>query len=460
MGLFDLFGSNKKKEEEAALLNEQLEAERKAAELEEIKKKHMEEGWPSPVKINPIRVEGVEDDILEDPLSEERKEEIGMLVYDEDISADTIRFLSMQELLFLLTVMEKFQKISPLPGYEANHRKVYNEVLGRVRDAKLLYVLYDATTGYPFIDHGYINIFSSQEYAENAGKVFGKQYRRLIIKPCKADNEAESAKDRRSFFDYLYYLGAEDFIIDNGYYRAHFKRKEIVAAPWDWGEDKDNSPKNPQLVFAMLDFLGEARWPVKYEKRREVLATKEMRMARAAQAAKYIVPMQHEGPVEVMDDGRFKFTKDTKIRFPEIKSKDEKHFLPIFTDGIEFTKMFAKSDFKGAVFAFPDILRFVGEKDGVIINPAGQKIMIPRERMLALQMAAQAVASSKGGANKPAKRKLSDTEAAIKSAMSGKGIAAKAEEEILEGESIAHLEDDIPMTDIVETPDENFEVSE
>ncbi|WP_035767639.1 SseB family protein [Butyrivibrio sp. NC2002] len=461
MGLFDIFGGKKNKEEDEALLNEQLEAERKEAELSSIKEKHMAEGWPSPVRINPIKVEGVEEDVLEDPISDERKDEIGMMIYDEDISVEAIRFLDMQELLFLLTAMEKFQKIAPIPGYEANHRKIYNEILGRVRDAKMLYVLYDATTGYPFIDHGYINIFSCQEYAENAGKVFGKQYRRLIIKPCKADNEAESAKDRRSFFDYLYYLGIEDFIIDNGYYRAHFKRKEIVAAPADWGSNADNSPKNPQLVFAMLDFLGEVRWPVKYEKRKEVLATKEMRMARAAQAANYIVPMQHEGPVEVMDDGKFKFTKDTKIRFPEIKSKDEKHFLPIFTDGIEFTKMFANSDFKGAVFAFPDILRFVGQKDGVIINPAGQKIMIPRERMLALQMAAQTVAAANAGNKKPAKKKLSDTEAAIKSAMSGKGIAAKTpEEEILSGESIASLDDDMPMTELSNEDAAPIELSE
>ncbi len=461
MGIFSIFGGKKGKEEEEALLNEQLEAEKKEAELSAIKEKHMAQGWPTPGRINPIKVEGMDEEVLEDPVSEERKEEIGMMVYDEDISTDAIRFFSVQELLFLLTTMERFQKIAPLPGYESNHRKIYNEVLARVRDAKMLYVLYDATTGYPFIDHGYINIFSSQEYAENAGRIFGKQYRRLVIKPCKADNDAESAKDRRSFFDYLYYLGVEDFIVDNGYYRAHFKRKEIVAAPSDWGSNSDNSPKNPRLVFAMNDFLGEVRWPVKYEKRKEVLATKEMRMARAAQAANYIVPMQHEGPVEVMEDGKFKFTKETKIRFPEIKTKDEKHFLPIFTDGIEFSKMFANSEFKGAVFAFPDILRFVGDKDGVIINPAGQKIMIPRDRMMALQMAAQTVAASKSAGKKPAKKKLSDTEAAIQSAMSGKGVAAKhSEDDLLEGESIAQLEDDMPMTELGTDNAEQIELTD
>ncbi|WP_022762756.1 MULTISPECIES: SseB family protein [unclassified Butyrivibrio] len=427
MGIFNFLGGKKNKEEEEALL-EQQEAERKEQAISELKEKHKELGWPTPGKLNPVKTEGMEEVSFEDPLTDERKDEIGELVYEENLNPETIKFFSLQELLFLLTVQEKFNKVAPLPGYEANHRKVYNEILGRVRDARTLYVLFDKTTGYPFIDHGYINIYSSEEYAEEAVKVFAKQFRQLAVRPCKADNEAESASERRTFFDYLYYLGIENFIVDNGYYRAHFKRNEIVAAPDDWGGNGDKSPKNPALVFAILDFLGEARWPVKYEKREEVLKAKEMRMATAAQAAKYIVPMQHEGPVEVLDDGRFKFTADTKIRFPEIKSTDEKHFLPVFTDGIEFSKMFRNTEYRGAVFGFADILKFVGDKAGVIINPAGEKIMIPRERMLALHLVGQAAEAKKGG-SKPAKKKLSETEAAIQSAMSGKGIASKNTDE-------------------------------
>ncbi|WP_029322631.1 SseB family protein [Butyrivibrio sp. AE3004] len=428
MGLFDFLGNKKNREEEEALLMEQ-EAEQREKALEELKEKHKDLGWPSPGKLNPIRIEGQENLEFEDPLSDERKDEIGQLVYEEDLNLDTIKFFSMQELLFLLTVQEGYQRIAPIPGYEANHRKVYNEILGRVRDAKTLYVLFDSMTGYPFIDHGYINIYSSEEYAQAAVNAFSKQFRKLIVRPCKADNDAESASERRTFFDYLYYLGAENFIVDNGFYRAHFKRNEIVAAPGDWGNGGDKSPKNPELVFAILDFLGEARWPVKYEKRDAVLAAKEMRMAQAAQAAHYIVPMMHEGPVEVLDDGRYKFTADTKIRFPEIKSSDEKHFLPVFTDGIEFSKAFRNTDYKGAVFGFGDILKFVGDKNGIIINPNGQKVMIPRDRMLALHMAAQAASAGKNAGTKTQKKKLSETEAAVQSAMSGKGIAAKASDE-------------------------------
>ena len=175
MGLFNFLGGKKSKEEEAALL-EQQEAEKKEQEIAELKEKHKELGWPVPGRLNPIKIDGQEDISFEDPLSDERKNEIGELVYEEDINAETIRFLSLQELLFLLTVQEKFQKEAPIPGYEANHRKVYNEILNRIRDAKTLFVLFDLNTGYPFIDHGYINIYSCEEYAQEAVKDFEKQF--------------------------------------------------------------------------------------------------------------------------------------------------------------------------------------------------------------------------------------------------------------------------------------------
>ena len=109
----------------------------------------MEQGWPTLAKLNPVKVAGQEEELFEDPLTDERKEEIGQMLYEEEISTDALRFFSMQELLFLLTAQERFNKIAAFPGYEANHRKIYNEILGRVRDAKMLYVLYDLVTGYP-----------------------------------------------------------------------------------------------------------------------------------------------------------------------------------------------------------------------------------------------------------------------------------------------------------------------
>ena len=389
MGIFDLFGG--KKASENAEANEEMNAaSQKEKEMQAAMDAHADMEWPGFPKLNPVNGQDLGDDVMPETVTEERKNEIGEMIYDDDISPESLRFLSNQEVLFLLTALEVFQKEAPLPGFEKNHRKVYNELLGRVRDAETLFVLYDATTGYPFIDHGFGNVYFEKELAEKAVAMFAKQYRRLMVRDIKVENPDDTAAVKRGFFDYLYYIGVENIIVDNGAYRARFKRSEIVAAPGDWNhEDAAPNPINQELNFAMLDFMGELRWPVQYEKRNDIVRAKEMRMLSLIRNSSFIVPMMHEGPVEVLENGLMKFNKDTKFKFLMLNTKDDKHFLPIFTDGIEFSKKLRGSEWNAAVFKYQDILKFVNDKDGIAINPDGQNVIIPKERMLMLEAAGQ-----------------------------------------------------------------------
>lgn len=412
MGIFNLFGG-KKGEDDAAKAEQEL-AVKKEKTIEEIKEAHADLSWPVIQKINPVNAKGTEEVLMDETVSDERKDEIGPYIYEEEISADTIKSLSSQELLFLLTALEMYHKKSPLPGFEKNHRNIYNEVLGRVRDAEYLYVLYDAATGYPFIDHGFGNVYLEEEIANKAVELFAKQFRRLVVRKCKVENDQLPANVKRGFFDYLYYIGIDNLVVDNGAYRARFKRSEIVASPMDWNNDKkDASPVNPALNFAMLDFLGEVKWPVNYEKRPEIVKAKEMRMISLIRSGSFIVPMQHEGPVETTEDGRMKMGKDTKIKFLIVKDPNGKQFLPIYTDAIEFTKKLAGPEWNAAVFKYQDILKFVQDKDGISINPAGQGIMIPKDRMMAIEMAGQQVEAMKAAA------KAAGAKGAAKGATSG-----------------------------------------
>ena len=69
--------------------------------------------------------------------------------------------------------------------------------------------------------------------------------------------------------------------------------------------------------------------------------------------------------------------------------------MPVFTDGVEFAKKFGKDGFEGGVFGFQDVMRFIQDKEGFVINPMGQNIMIPKDRILALEAAAQAAQAAK-----------------------------------------------------------------
>ena len=167
MGLFDFFGGKKaaQEQEEQELRSA---AEKKEKEMQSAMDAHADMEWPGFPRLNPINIKSDDAVVMDETVSKERKDEIGEMIYDEDMSADSLKFLSNQEILFLLTALEVFQKKAPLPGFEKNHRKVYNELLSRVRDAEVLYVLYDATTGYPFIDHGFANVYFEKEIAEKA----------------------------------------------------------------------------------------------------------------------------------------------------------------------------------------------------------------------------------------------------------------------------------------------------
>ncbi|MCR5671098.1 MAG: SseB family protein [Butyrivibrio sp.] len=385
MGLFDLFGG-KKQDKVTEEEREQNLQDQKEKELEEAKAAHEGLEWPEMPRLNPVNIKDGDNLAMNETVTQERKEEIGPMIYEDDIPSDTLKFFSCQELLFLLTTLEVFNKKAPLPGYEKNHRKVYNEVLGRVRDSKTLYVLYDMATGYPFVDHGYANIYLEEDIAKRAGEMFVKQFRKLVAREIKVEAESENAAQSKTFYDFLYYLGINNLVVDNGAYRMRFKRNEIMADPGQWNSDeKSQEPKNPALNFAMLDFVGELRWPVKYEKRAEVLTAKESRMLSLIRKSRFIVPMQHEGPMEVSEDGRLKINKASKLKFLVLKTPDGKEFLPVYTDMFEFRKKDKGTEWDAAVFAYADIIRFAVEKDGITINPEGLSLVLAKDRIAKLE---------------------------------------------------------------------------
>ena len=387
MGIFSIFG-NKKNGETAEQEAEQAQSQKKANAKEEAIKAHEGLEWPVIGRINPVNTNKSEGEKVEETVPSEKKDEIGSMIYEEEIDPEYVKGLSGQELLFLLTALEVFNKKAALPGFEKNHRVIYNEVLGRVRDAEYLFVLYDQTTGYPFIEQGFANVYFEQELAEKAAEIFNRQFRKVAARKCQIEDPNYKGGGKFGFFDYLYYIGIENLLVDNGGYRARFKRNEIVAAPGEWsGAERRPEPVNSALNFAMIDFLEEVRWPVKYEKRDDILKAKEMRMLSLIRGAQLLVPTQHEGPTEVDENGRIKIGKDTKLKFMVVKTKDDKQFLPVYTDPFEFAKQGVTKDWNAGVFRYQDVIRFVQDREGIVINPLGQSVVLTKDRIMALEVA-------------------------------------------------------------------------
>ena len=390
MGLMDLFGGkNRAAEQEKALEEQKVQEHQNQVEAQ--RKAHEGEAWPQIPRLNILNIKDSNMEV-EDTISAERKDEIGQLVFEPNLTADQVSGLTVQELLFLQLTMTVFNRKTALANYEKNHRVVYNEFLGRLHKAEKLYVLYDKRTGYPLIDGGFVPIYLEKDRAEKAVELYKAQFREVMA--MERDGEAAPVKEDGghpiALFDYLYYIGVENVVVDNGWYKGVVKRSEI-SAPMDWNSDpKKTPPSNPALAFALTDYISEMRWPVKYEKREEILKKKSDRMMALIPKGRYILPsrvvdVDPESVPEVGPNGQ----KPTKqVQFPAIKVGD-KMYLPIFTDLFEYSKKFAKAEMKPVGFEYKNLLRFVsGGIEGIVINPNGQGIVVPKDKAQNLMLRA------------------------------------------------------------------------
>lgn len=388
MGLINRFsGKNKEEEQQKILEHEKEKAHRDA--VEEQKKAHEGMAWPGIPRLNALNAQGRMAQAT-DSLTELKKDEVGELVYEPNLTPEMLDLLTEQELFFLQLTMALFNAKAPLTNYEKNYRVLYNEILGRIHRTEKFFLLMDRRTGYPLIDSGYVCVYFERNRADQAAEMYKSQFRDVAVIEQNGETlpSQEDGKRSMSLFDYLYYIGAENIMLDNGWYKCAVKRSEIAVPP-NWNVDPQKAaPTNPKLAFAMIDYVSEVRWPVKYEKREEILKKKTDLMMRLIPTGKYIIPARvvdlNIGEVEADDEPK----KPVKqFQLPAVKVND-KMYLPIFTDMLEYSKKFGKTEMKPIGFEYKNLLKHVtGEISGIIINPNGEGILIPREKAQSLLFA-------------------------------------------------------------------------
>lgn len=349
--------------------------------------------------------------ILSDPLTPERKDEVGALVYEPTIKPDMLKDLNLQETLFLEAALLIAHKQHPLDNYDQNRQVIRNHFLDMVRAQQKIYVLYDARTGYPLLDGSFVLMYLEKEHAEIAAKLYAEQMRsvKIIEAPGMAAEPAQlDGKIQMKIFDYLFFLGAENIVIDNGWYKGFLRRSEI-SAPFYINEDPEKIPPyNPAISFALTDYVGELRWPVQYGKRKELLQAKFNSVMKLVPKGTYLLPFRnldedaanageqntdgaaaeqtatptHDGMAETTDaatESAEAAKKNHRVQLPMV-TLNGKNFMPVYTDIFEFSKKFANSGFRPTRADFQTISRFMGNYDGFIINPQGQAMVIERQK--------------------------------------------------------------------------------
>ena len=440
MALFDFFGNKRKAEAEQKIEEQKQEQHDEAVARQ--REDHPEMHWPviTPINMfvkkpgetattgaNPAAA-GTETTeataaettntatqpqptILADPLTAERKDEVGALVYEPTIKPDMLKALNLQETLFLEAALLIAHKQHPLDNYDQNRQVIRNHFLDMVRAQEKIYVLYDARTGYPLLDGSFVLMYLDKEHAEIAAKLYAEQLRsvKIIELPgMSAEPVQHDGKIQMKIFDYLFFLGAENIVIDNGWYKGFLRRSEI-SAPFYINEDPEKIPPyNPAISFALTDYVGELRWPVQYGKRKELLQAKFNNVMKLVPKGTYILPFRtldeeaanagdqaadgaageqtatptHDGIAETTDaaaESAEAAKKNHRVQLPMV-TLNGKNFMPVYTDIFEFSKKFANSGFRPTRADFQTISRFMGNYDGFIINPQGQAMVIERRK--------------------------------------------------------------------------------
>ena len=403
MALFDFFG-RKRAEEEAK------EEELKKAEAEQDSETARREAHPkfAPPEIqplNPLKAGGEDAPRGEDSIGRERKEALCGLIWKSRLKYDEIRGLETQELLFLMTAMERAQIEKPLENYEENHQLLYSELLNRIRSADEIHVLYDSTTGYPFLESGMCCVYLSGERAEQAAEMYGKQFRKLKAAKVPLTTVGADGK-RRSFLEYLGYLGLTWLLLDNGWYRARFRAGDVVNSI-QWEEKPQEELKNPKLFFAGLNLVQESRWTVNYEKRKEVLGRRQFEAYTALQTSRLIVPVIPPEGAAPDESGKYTLKEGEQLRIPLVKDGEGNEFLPVFTDPLEYGRVFEKrKEIRPAILDYGKVIPVMNGKKGLIINPGGLKLAFALQDLAgmenAIAAAAKKAAEQKTGAeNQP-----------------------------------------------------------
>ena len=296
MGFFSLFSKKPSKEEIEAVEKENKEKESRAIAAAQ-KQEHETLTWPTVMPVSPLISQEEEERVIADPLTKERKDEIGDLIFQPEIKPEDVQSYSNDELLFLKDTLEIYNGATVLKNFEVNRRVFYNELLERVRDAKVIYVLKDVTSGQPLLENGAALFYLDKEHAQKAAELYRKIEREVTVEEETGEgaDPLEDGSLPESVFDRAYLLGIENIIIDNGWYKAGIRRSEISAPPVPEGGEE--AGPSPAVNFALTNFGQELSWKHSYEGKQDNLNKKYEYLMKTLMAGRLFVGM-HEKTVK------------------------------------------------------------------------------------------------------------------------------------------------------------------
>lgn len=316
-------------------------------------------------------------------ITEERRKEIGPIILKQHIEEEDLEALNIQETIFLLCSVDHFNEQSGIENYEEKCELLDRVLAKKLADAETLYMTFDKLTNYPFITQGCVEIYSDMAYARDAVDHYAEQYR--VIETHKITKGMSSFPNQMSLFEYLHYLGMEHILVDNGRFKTVVERQDICPMEKRPEEFDITKPvMNPQLRFAIIDFFEEARWPVSYEKREENMKKKEDKMLAQLKKSKFLVPMCYPDEKVEKEQNQVEFKPGKNMILAKVETKEHVSYTPLFTDWVEFAKIYKPDRWNGLVLSFEEAIQL--NKDmGIVVNPMGENLIMNQQSFEAMK---------------------------------------------------------------------------
>lgn len=378
------FKKANKKKSEVTDFNQAAEEIKKSKEVEKEEVKVEEQEKPVEEKAS----EDVKDKVVPGSttadLTDKRKQEIAQLVFYDDITEGDLADLTIQETIFLLCNVDFVNENKPVVNYEEKCEVLDKVIAKKLLEADKLYITYDLTTRMPFITQGCVEIYSEEEFAKEAVIHYKTQYRNLSVAPF--DKSKKQFPEGMNVFDFLFYLGMEHLLVDNGRYKTVVDRNAVLPLDNMKNPEKslDKPIINPELRYHIIDFLQEAKWPVSYDKRKENMETKEQKMIDDLKSAKFLMPVQFGNEAVPKRYNQVPVNREKPITVPKLKADEEHQFTPIFTDWLEFQRMYPSDQWNGMVIDFNEAIEFNNEM-GIVINPMSENLIMNKQSFEALK---------------------------------------------------------------------------
>lgn len=252
---------------------------------------------------------------------------------------------------------------------------IRKELIRKIQTQEEVYTILSRATRLPYVicDPESFNdqvwIFETKEELEKAVKPLTDK--KNPIAAIKVEN-----KSYLSFYTTLYTLGVNAVVFYEKDKATEFDLEEIIKKPDFSALPKEKQPLfNPQLQLSGIYFMQELRRGGANEEK-DNLPELEEEVAANVVKSRYLMAVQR--PEEGQDP--------KNVQVPYIKNNQGDVYQPLFTDAEEFRKFNKEKKLQALLVGFDNLDKvMIPAAKGIIINPQGFNLIIPKEKIQGLR---------------------------------------------------------------------------